>query len=152
MQPTQTDADERTTALGLFNTAEAYRLSAMALQDAEVRHGHANNPVRLLYCHALELYLKALLRQTHSVKTLRRRFGHSLALLVMEAEALGLAVTDEDREMLALIEDSDVMIEVRFIKTGSKTWATLETLNRTCGSIRDRVGTILRNNGVPVRL
>jgi hypothetical protein len=34
MQPTRTDTDEdeRTTALGLFNTADAYRLSAMALQ------------------------------------------------------------------------------------------------------------------------
>jgi hypothetical protein len=83
MQPTRTDTDEdeRTTALGLFNTADAYRLSAMALQGAQVRHGHADNPVRLLYCHALELYLKALLRQKHSVKTLRR-FSHSIALLI----------------------------------------------------------------------
>jgi hypothetical protein len=153
MQPApDEDEDERTTALGLFNTAEAYQLSAMALQRAEVRHGHANNPVRLLYYHALELYLKALLRQTHSVNALRRRFSHSIALLLREAEALGLAVTDEDREVLALIAGSDAMIEARYIKTGSKTLATLEALNRTCGSIREGVGAILRAKGEPVQL
>jgi hypothetical protein len=33
-----TDDDEHTTSLGLFNTAEAYRVSAMALPD--IKHGH----------------------------------------------------------------------------------------------------------------
>jgi hypothetical protein len=36
-----TDDEERTNSLGLFNTAEAFRLSAMALP---IRHGHAEKP------------------------------------------------------------------------------------------------------------
>jgi len=34
-----TDDDERTNSIGLFNTAEAYRLSAMEL--SQIKHGHA---------------------------------------------------------------------------------------------------------------
>jgi hypothetical protein len=36
------------------------------------------------YCHALELYLKALLRQKHSTATVRK-FGHRIKLLVRGA-------------------------------------------------------------------
>jgi hypothetical protein len=61
------DENERTNPMGLFTMAEAYRLSALALENAEVAAGHADSPIRFLYYHALELYLKALLRQKYSI-------------------------------------------------------------------------------------
>jgi HEPN domain-containing protein len=143
-----TDDDARTNSLGLFNTAEAYRLSAMALP---IRHGHADKPPRFLYCHALELYLKALLRQKHSIVTVRK-LGHRIKLLMREAETLGLVVGDDDRAVLTLIDDTDAMIDSRYIRTGTKRLATLDALSRTSKSIRDAVGTVLRRNRVPVRL
>ena len=147
-----TDDDERTNSLGLFNTAEAYRLSARALQAAKVRHGNADKPLRFLYYHALELYLKALLREKHSMATVRNKFGHQIKLLVREAETLGLVVGENDRTVLMLIDNTDAMIDSRYIRTGTTLLVTLESLRRTCKSIRDGVGTILRNNGVLVRL
>jgi hypothetical protein len=147
-----TDDDERTNSLGLFNTAEAYRLSARALQAAKVRHGNADKPLRFLYYHALELYLKALLREKHSMATVRNKFGHQIKLLVREAETLGLVVGENDRTVLMLIDNTDAMIDSRYIRTGTRLLVTLESLRRTCKSIRDGVGTILRNNGVLVRL
>ena len=147
-----TDDDERTNSLGLFNTAEAYRLSARALQAAKVRHGNADKPLRFLYYHALELYLKALLREKHSMATVRNSFGHQIKLLVREAETLGLVVGEIDRFVLALIDDTDAMIDSRYIRTGTKRVAALEALDGTSKRIRDGVGTILRSNGVPVRL
>ena len=147
-----TDDDERTNSLGLFNTAEAYRLSARALQAAKVRHGNADKPLRFLYYHALELYLKALLREKHSMATVRNKFGHQIKLLVREAETLGLVVGENDRTVLMLIDNTDAMIDSRYIRTGTRLLVTLESLRRTCKSIRDGVGTILRNNDVPVRL
>ena len=147
-----TDDDERTNSLGLFNTAEAYRLSAMALPALKVNSGFAEMPVRFLYYHALELYLKALLRQKHSIATVRNSFGHKIKLLVREAETLGLAVGEIDRFVLALIDDTDAMIDSRYIRTGTKRVAALEALDGTSKRIRDGVGTILRSNGVPVRL
>jgi hypothetical protein len=38
--------EARTTSVGLFNRAEAYWMSACALQAADVQHGHAHSPVR----------------------------------------------------------------------------------------------------------
>ena len=147
-----TDPDERTTSLGLFNTAEAYRLSARKLQAAKVRHGHADKPLRFLYYHALELYLKALLRQKHSMATVRNKFGHQIKLLVREAETHGLVVGENDRTVLMLIDNTGAMIDSRYIRTGSTLLVTLEALRRTCKNIRDGVGIILRDNGVLVRL
>ena len=144
------DDDERTNSLGLFNTAEAYRLSAMALPP--IKHGHADRPQCFLYCHALELYLKALLREEHSMATVRDKFGHQIKLLMREAEMLGLVVSDTDRDVLALIDDTDAMIDSRYIRTGTKRVAALEALDGTCARIRNGVGTILHRNGVPVRL
>jgi hypothetical protein len=146
-----TDDDERTTSLGLFNTAEAFRLSAMALPALKVNSGFAEMPVRFLYYHALELYLKALLRQKHSMATVRK-LGHRITLLVREAETLGLVVGKDDRAVLTLIDDTDAMIDSRYVRTGSKRLVALDALCRTSESIRNGVGTILRSNRVPVRL
>ena len=144
-----TDDDERTNSIGLFNTAEAYRLSTMELP--QIKHGHAEMPRRFLYYHA-QLCLKALLRQKHDIETVRNNFGHKIKLLVREAETLGLIVDENDRNVLAFIVDTDAIIDSRYIKTGTKRLASLEALCRTCKSIRDGVGTILRKNDVPVRL
>jgi HEPN domain-containing protein len=46
--------------------------------------GHAEKPVRFLSYQALELYLKGLLRQKHSVQILNK-FGHNIKRPVQEA-------------------------------------------------------------------
>ena len=64
--------EDRTNELGLFNTAESYWKSAATLYDAKVKASHPMSPVRFLYYHAVELYLKAFLRGNgHSAKELR---------------------------------------------------------------------------------
>ena len=144
--------NERTNSMGLFNTAEAWRLSALALQSAKVPSGHAEQPVRYLYFHALELYLKALLRQKYSVDALEKKFRHKTKRIVQEVQALGLVIEDQDAALLSLMGDTDIVIESRYIKTGKKTWPTLDALERASKNIRDRVGELLRKRGVPVRL
>jgi hypothetical protein len=145
------DHEERTNSLGLFNTAEAWRLSAMALQgEQRVESGHAEQPVRFLYCHAVELYLKALLRQKYHVKKLED-IGHKMKRLVKEAQAMGLTITEDDAAVFSLIGDTEMLTEFRYIRTGAKTLSTLEALNRTCNSVRDGVRSLLRHNNVPVR-
>jgi hypothetical protein len=93
--------DDRTTSMGPFNTAEAYRLAAIKLGEPSVWGGHAYKPVQFLYCHAIELYLKALLRQKHSVEVITNKFRHDTKGLVREAENLGLFVTTRDRDIFA---------------------------------------------------
>jgi hypothetical protein len=52
------DDDERTNAVGLFNTARSYWRSAVYLAAAELPVTHPRAPVTFLFCHAIELYLK----------------------------------------------------------------------------------------------
>jgi len=146
------DDNERTNSMGLFNTAEAYWKSAVALKKAKVEVGHSDSPVRTLYYHAIELYLKALLRQHCSVDVLSKKFGHNTTRMTKKAEELGLSIMDEDREVFALMGKTDVVIRARYIRTGSGTFPTLEALNRTGKSLRENVGTILRKAGIMVRL
>ena len=146
------DDNERTNSMGLFNTAEAYWKAAQTLAAAKVKGGHADSPVRTLYYHAIELYLKAPLRRHYDVDDLSKKFGHKIARMTKEAEKHGLLIMDEDREVFALMSDSDVVIRSRYIRTGSGNFHTLEGLDRTCKSLRKSVGTILRKAGIMVRL
>ena len=144
------DADDHTTREGLFNTAEAYRVSATVLGQHPAKVGHDDKPVQFLYSHAIELFLKALLRQKYGVKTIRKQFGHNIKKLVAEAETLGLVVTCEDRDVLAVMEDTNVLLEMRYIRTGPKT--SLETVEpkklcRTTLNVRDRVADALLCKG-----
>jgi hypothetical protein len=145
------DDNERTNSMGLFNTAEAYWKSASALAAAKVKAGHADGPVRTLYYHAIELYLKALLRQHYGVDDLTKEFGHKTARMMAKAEKHGLPIMDEDREVFAFMGDTDVVIRARYIRTGPGTFPTIEALERTCQSLRESVGKMLRKSGVMVR-
>ena len=66
MNANQVDDDERTNAIGLFNTARSYWRSAEHLNAAGVKVTHPEAPVTFLFCHAIELYLKSYLRGTRN--------------------------------------------------------------------------------------
>jgi hypothetical protein len=51
--------EDRTPDLGFFNYARSYQMAGDALVAAKVNSPFADMPVRLLYFHAIELYLKA---------------------------------------------------------------------------------------------
>jgi hypothetical protein len=146
------DDNERTNSIGLFNTGHSYWKAAAALRKTKLKVTHADEPIRFLYFHALELFLKALVRQEHRVEDVRNKFGHKFGRLVDEAEKLGLLVMDEDREVFALMTDTDTVIESRYIRSGFKTWPSMGALERTCKSIHESVGKSLRKRGVMVRL
>jgi len=147
------DDNQRTNSMGLFNVAEAYWMSAAALQAAKVRAGHASQPVRFLYYHGIELYLKAWLRQHYSVEKLESKFRHDVKRMSKGAMRLGLSIADEDRQLLNMMASSSrVLIEARYIRVSAKTWPTIEALDRICTALRLNVGTLLHKNGVMVRI
>jgi hypothetical protein len=86
-----------------------------------------------------------LLRRKYGVKKLSD-IGHKMKRLLKDAQ------TDDDAAVFSLIGDTDVLIEFRYIRTGAKTWPTLEELNRACNNIRNCVGNLLQKNKLPVRL
>jgi hypothetical protein len=92
-----------------------------------------------------------LLRRKYGVKKLSD-IGHKMKRLLKDAQTMGLIITDDDAAVFSLIGDTDVLIEFRYIRTGAKTWPTLEELNRACNNIRNCVGNLLQKNKLPVRL
>jgi hypothetical protein len=154
--PQEIEEDEsRTTSIGLFNLADAYRMSGEVLLAEKIKSGHAESPLRFLYYHAIELYLKAFLRQHgHSVAELSdpKTFGHKTTKLKARAKRLGLDFMDRDWEVLDLMGKTDVVIRSRYIRTGAFTWPRVEALSDTCENLRQEVGAALKKAGVPVRL
>jgi hypothetical protein len=59
--------------------------SKLLEEEHRKKIGHAG-PILFCYCHAIELYLKALLRLVHSVAALSTKFGHDFERLLTEAE------------------------------------------------------------------
>ena len=149
----EADDEDRTNPTGLFNTAVSYWKSAAALERAKVKATHPDSPIRLLYYHAIELYLKAFLRQHHSVRELAsKKFGHDTGKLSCRAGELGLSFDDEDQAVFAHLSDGDTLIRARYIRTGPFRWPPLDALDRTCRSLHDGVGRALKARGLPVRL
>jgi len=147
------DIEERTTPFGLFNNAESYWKGAVALERAKVKSTHADSPVRFLYYHAIELYLKSYLRlQGFTVRKLAsRNLGHNFKNLADEAEAHGLPYMEEDRHIFRLMAETDAVIRSRYHRTGAFYWPTTDGLDRTCKSIREPIGKALKNAGHPAR-
>jgi len=148
------EEEKRMTPLGLFNFAESYWKAAKALDSAKLKSTHPNAPVSFLYYHAIELYLKSLLRfHGHTIADLAgRKFGHSTRKLRKRAEQLGLVLDDEDKEVLSMMASTDAVIRSRYLQTGFFNCPAPEALDRTCVSLRDTVGKALKSGGIHVRL
>jgi hypothetical protein len=145
--------DTRTTPLGLFHYARSYWRSGVMLNGAKVSVTHPAAPVTMLLAHAIELYLKAFLRlRGLTVKRLAsQKFGHNFRKLAAKAEAEGLTLDDEDREVVTILHDHDVLGRARYIETGPFVQATAEAMERTCKSLDGSLAGALRAEGHPVR-
>lgn len=144
--------DQDTTPIGLFNFAESYWQSAIALQKAQVRATHTGSVVWYLYYHAIELYLKAYLSGNGiTLDELRNKYGHRVNRLVKKSNEFGLQFDDEDTAVFAFMTETDAVIDSRYLRVGYFTRPTHEALDRTCRSIRQLIGTALKENGYSVR-
>jgi HEPN domain-containing protein len=123
----------------MFHYAHAYAASAMTLNEVGVDTIHADAPVRFLFSHAIELYLKAyLLLKGLTVDELRSRaLGHNLKKLASKSVKLGLSVSNEQRKWIVLANEA---ILDRYIETGSRTVLLPESLSEICQSLHEQIG------------
>jgi hypothetical protein len=147
------NVEDRSSPLGLFNTAESYWQAGMALGTANLRTTHPSAPISFLYYHAIELYLKAYLKLNgYTSDQLRsRKFGHRICCLSEKSAEFGLRFDDEDNAVFSLIATTDAVIRSRYIETGYFTWPANEALQRTCKSLRVSVGQALKKENLPIR-
>ena len=150
--PFKTD-DDRTTAVGLYHYARSYHDVAKALEAANVRTTHAHAPISFLYFHAIELFLKTYLRlHAHTVEDLEKKFRHDIKRMRKRVTALGFDLMDEDLEVFAYMEQTDIVMKSRYIRTGAFRTPTTEALERTATSLRETTCAAVRQiTGVRVR-
>ena len=131
------DREDRTTAVGLYHYGHSYHEAARALGVAKFRATHADAPLTYLYFHAIELFLKAFLRaHGHTVDDLERKFRHDIKRMRKRATALGFDFMDEDLVVLSYMEQTPIVINSRYIRTGYFQRPTNEALERTATSLR----------------
>ena len=134
--------DARSTPVGFYHYAHAYAASALALTSAHVASTHPDAPIRFLYSHAVELYLKSyLLLNGVSLKLLGSHdFGHNVARLLDHAEQLGLAAQDVHRAYAQFLNEA---ISDRYIQTGSRRVLSNENLFEFCVYLHDQIGPLI---------
>jgi hypothetical protein len=145
------DDDERTNAVGLFNTARSYWRAAEYLNVAGLKVTHPEAPVTFLFCHAIELYLKAYLRGAGSSVAQLKKLSHRVADLAKSATESGISLGLEQSEILSHVDDADVAIEARYIVTGFKNRPTNEALSGVAAHLDQAVYTALAKLGFAVR-
>ena len=155
-KPTQQELDDeeqRSRPIGYFNFAETYWTAAKALRRSKAKATHKDAPIRFLYYHAIELYLKAHLRalKIHPYD-MRTKYGHDVGKLSKKSAELGLEFDDEDLGIFNLMSKTDAVIRSRYILTGPYSWPEISALNRACVSLRRSVGAVLVKKGEPVRM
>ena len=142
---------DRTSAVGLFNTARSYWRSAEQLNGDPPRVTHPESPITFLLCHAIELYLKAYLRGAGRDLAELKRLGHRVADLSRAAGKFGLDVPQEQEQILSHIDDAEVAIEARYIVTGFKHVPTNDALSEVAAALDGKVCDALKKFGFPVR-
>ena len=132
----------RTTPVGLFHYAHSYAASALSLSRADVAGTHIDAPIRFLYSHAVELYLKSyLLLNGTSLALLRsRELGHNVEQLLERAQERGLMVEEFHREQAKLMNEA---ILDRYIQTGSRTVLSNDALLNFCVQLHDQIGCLV---------
>ncbi len=143
--------DDRTNPMGLFHFARSYWQSAEYLSVQKLQVTHPSAPVTFLFYHAIELYLKAFLRNTGlTVKDLKQ-YSHGVIKLNQAAEKRGLALTGDDKEVINIMGEHDNVIRSRYITTGAYTRPEEEALSAICTRLDTSVGDALRAKSVPIR-
>ena len=143
--------DDVTTAIGLYHYGLSYQRAADALGEIKLRSTHPHAPRSFLYYHAIELYMKAFLRNSGLSVSYLKSLGHNVSKLKAKYVEHGGFLMDEDIEVLRLMQAGNSPMRSRYIETGLLLAPSLEALNRTAESLGETVFLALKKLGQPVR-
>ena len=129
---------DRTSSMGLWTYANNYLDAGYAVATS-VSQALAPIPAYFLYCHAIELALKAYLRGAGSSITEIKRIGHNLSKAHKIALSIGLndvcELTQEQAEAIELANPIYSKKEFEYITVGFKTLPNIKILQSTAGSL-----------------
>jgi len=131
----------KTLAAELFDQAEAYRRSAAALQVADVQSVFSGLPIFNLYAHAVELYLKALLRiHGHPLEELEGKYRNDFRRIKKRAEVYGLRFAGSDKVAMEYFIRTPLAVRLKYSSTRYYAAPTADELNDLCHTLRDYIG------------
>ena len=144
--------DERATAIGFFNYANSYWISAFELQKLQITSvTHPSAPVDFLYVHAIELFLKSYLRLTKTVQELKE-IGHSFEDLKQHCAGLFANNNNELVETLDMIAGHKINMLSRYICTGARNgYPGTERFQKLCTFLCNAIRSKMQEAGFPVR-
>jgi HEPN domain-containing protein len=142
--------EERTNALGLFNSAECYREAADILASEYAKALSFDHPIRYHFYHAIELYLKAFLRTDLPLDKVES-YGHGFRRLRGACTTRGLPLEQHEREVLTIIDTDKRYIRARYLVTGFSQEVAIKDLSWAAAAIAQKVGVQLQQRGLPIR-
>jgi HEPN domain len=134
------EENERTNERALFNFADSYLASAKHLIEfPPPERLRFPAPIDFLLYHAAELYLKSYLRQKGEDVDALRKLGHSHQRLGKKAARHGMNIPSEIYDIFAFLDETDAVIESRYILTGPKTGIQTNALLEAVLEVRKKV-------------
>ena len=133
--------DDRTKPVGLFHYAHSYALSAVKLSEGKIEATHPDAPIRFLFSHAIELYLKSyLLAKGMTIEQLRDGYGHKVSKLFEGAIERGLEVPLEQKKQASLLDN---VILDRYLENGSRRVLTSTGCENLCRWLHNQIGLMI---------
>jgi hypothetical protein len=133
------DGNARTNEVGLFNYADSYLCCAKHLNTSPSLHLRFDAPIHFLLFHAAELYLKSYLRQKGEDLEAVKRLGHFHPQMCAKAAAFGMNLPAEIQEIFELADQTDAVIESRYLRTGPKQRIETKALLAAVEEVRAKV-------------
>jgi hypothetical protein len=132
--------DERTNEVGLFNYADAYVVCAKHLINSPPQPRlRYDAPIHFLLFHAAELYLKSYLRQKGEDVNALIKLRHYHLRMCDKAATFGMTLPPQIYDVFKLLDETDAVIESRYIRTGPKTRIEIQELLSVVEEVRARV-------------
>jgi HEPN domain-containing protein len=135
------------TPIGIFYLARSFDVSASLVMAAPAMQS-TWGPVRLLYYHACELYLKAYLRLHHWDVDRLRALNHDLSRMLDEATSAGLKVAPQTvAQIRKAVAKSDYVRARYIVVEDRKSEISPQRLARLTADIRESVCSALDPDG-----
>lgn len=136
--------DSELRAADLFEEAEAYWRAGVELERIDLPGPLAPLPVRNLYYHSIDLYLKSFLcSRGLSPSDLDGKFRNNFRRMRKQCQKRGLVLEKPYSETLEYFVVTPLSLRLRFSATGFYKVPTIQALDELCQVLRERVSQVI---------
>jgi hypothetical protein len=134
--------------ISVYLYAEDYRIAADTLRESPPKGARFDAPVRFLYYHATEIYLKSSLLAKGCSEKMLKNVGHQSDVLGRLCQQ-DLELSDDLISHMAAVRGLDDLIDSRYFRNKLQL-VGLEDVREVCHQVRDATRRFLRGSGYPL--